>query len=332
MSGLYDFPKFPLPQQVGPFRVEKMLSDDGNMARIFEGKTVGGRRIAVKIARSDDPTYTNLIRDEVEQLFDLRHPGIVHIYPINLPDSRKVVSVGRASGLAPHFKGFAPWYYAMELINGGSMERHRKRGTFINYPHEWKVELLYQLAVILKYLHGVGVAHRDLNMNNIMFRTPPAPNKAPEPVLIDFGLSAYYNREPHVRAGTISYVSPDRVESLKGIKAHYRTSLKSDIDHRPADVWALGVMIYELLLGKHPFEPFKNEDDLAVNILHKPVTPLNMPELDRILLGKPETTNSISNDRLEGMLSKVRENRLKIDDVITLIDTETPFLPPRIAV
>ena len=318
MANGFKFPKLPPGCRVGAFILGEQLSSDGNMARIYRAFTRDNRRcpVAVKIARSDDETFDKLLRTEAEMLVNLRHPGIVHIYPIQL--DQQVIYIGRSRHLAQYFNGRPPWYYAMEILSGGSVESHYRSRQFRALPLEWKLELIYQVAVVLDYLHSAGIAHRDLKMANVVFRRPPGEFEAPQPVLIDFGIAAKHRWRPMEKAGTLSHLSPERVEDVMGVRArNYRTT-DGSINHLPSDVWALGVMSYEILTGQYPFEPYKSAEELADNILNRnppSLVPKTPPEVERIVFG---------------MLAKVREQRPPISEVIRMLDTKTPFLPPRV--
>jgi serine/threonine protein kinase len=324
-----DFPNIRPGEKIGPFTIEDLLSKEGNMSRLFIAKNENNRPVALKIARSDDQLFTNFIQDEVAQLSKIRHPNIVHLYPINLAKNRKVY-IARGVNLAPLFGGNAPWYYAMEMINGKSMHFHRE--TLSKYPMEWRVELLYQISLGIHYLHNKQVAHRDLKPDNIIFRTEPNIRalQRPDPVLVDFGIASRHNETPHVFAGTLRYAAPEVVERLMNIRANYRTTMSQQANHLMADVWAFGVMAYELMTGRHPFEPYSNDEELAARILHSPPTPMHgtPQEIQRIILGDPNSPDQFGGLRW-GMLSKVREDRPETDMVLQHFDIETPYQPPR---
>jgi serine/threonine protein kinase len=326
-----DFPHIPAGVTVGPFRIEKLLSKDGNMSRVFVASTESGRPVALKIARSDNPIFTNFIKDEVAQLSKIRHPNVVHLYPIPL-GANKVVYIAKGVSLSHLFEGVAPWYYAMEMINGGSMYAYSD--ALVRYPIEWRIELLYQIALTIHYLHRKGIAHRDLKPDNLVFRTPLNRNGGqlmrPDPVLVDFGIAARHNEDPQLFTGTLRYAAPEVVERLTGMRAHYRTTMTAQADHLAADVWSFGVIAYELLTGTHPFAPYKTDEQLAEKILHSvPTVARGVPdEIFRILLGDPRNRDNFGGLK-GGMLSKVRDDRPDIEQVIQLLDTETPYLPPR---
>ncbi|MCB9453086.1 MAG: serine/threonine protein kinase [Anaerolineaceae bacterium] len=300
------------------------------MSRVFVAVNEQGKRIAIKIARSDNPTYTNFLKEEVAQLRKTRHPNVVHIYPISLVPQQHVVYIARGTNLAPRFGGDAPWYYAMEMIEGGSMFAHRD--NLLRFPIDWRIELAYQIALGIHYLHSEGIAHRDVKPDNVVFRHQPNPVQIerPDPVLVDFGIASRHNEDPLIFSGTLRYAAPEVVERLTGMKAHYRTTQTAQVDHCPADIWAFGVVIYELLTGRHPFEPFQNDDNLAEKILHSIPSP--MPgvheSIQRLVLGDPNQKDTFGGLR-GGMLSKVREDRPDIGFVVQHLDTETLYLPPR---
>jgi len=327
------FPNFPLPQTVGIYQVNRVLSKDGNMSRIFEAFNPDGQRVALKIARADDPTFNNLLSQEIGVLEKIRHPGVVHIYPIRFPNNPHVGYRARASSLEPYFGGKKPWYYVMEFLNGGSLEDNfaHGNGPIAHFPNAWKMELVYRIGLALHHIHSRKTAHLDVNMKNVVFRTKPDPRTLPDPVLIDFGLTEQYDKEPLANAGTLAYASPDRVERLRSIRAKYLTTTapRDQFDHRAADVWSLGVIAYELLTGKSPFDPIRDEDELARNILHKPIPSTGDLRMDTLLIGDPATTDDKQNRR-NGMLSKVREHRLPIMDVLSMLDVYSPYPPPRV--
>jgi len=94
-----------------------------------------------------------------------------------------------------------------------------------------------------EYLHARGIAHRDIKPNNILFRRPV--QEGIEAVLVDFGL-AQRQRARGLEAGTLLYMAPEQIEQERGGTARP--------DPRPADIYALGVVLYRMVTGRLPFE------------------------------------------------------------------------------
>lgn len=311
---------FPPNTQVGPFLLQRELSNEGNTAWVYLAVTSESpvRQVVLKIARADGEfklICERFLRHEAEVLTDYRHPGIVRIYPIYFHG--RSFYVGKASALAQYLNNEAPWYIALERLAGGSLEDHRQRVA--NYPLEWKVELIYQVATILDYLHMRKLAHLDLKPSNILFRATPRPDQLPQVVLIDFGIAEKRALDAEFKAITPPYGSPERIEEVTGERASYRTTQTQEINHTPSDVWSLGVISFELLTGHYPFKNTQRKTALAQSIFND--VPPSMRKW-----GVPTELERLIND----MLSKIREQRPEIDQVIRRIDTDLPIRPPRL--
>lgn len=300
---------------IGPFRLENPVSERGGMASVYEASVVdantperNGKRVALKIARqggSNDHIFETLLRQETEMLNGLRHPGVVRIVPIEQFNRRQLVA--RASKLPG-----APWYFAMELLSRYSMTDVIPQQR--RYSLLWRVDLLYQIAIILEFLHQREIAHRDLKPENILFRTPPNPKETPSPVLIDFGLGLKRQIAPDVQAATITHASPERVYHL--MQAGYR-STDVNFDHLPADIWALGVIAYELLTGYYPFGQGDPRTVLSQRILN---------EMPPRMQGVPLELEKL----VAYMLDKRPQNRPKISQVIHMLEHKIELIAPRI--
>ena len=318
--------KFPTGTEVGAYKLIREISDSGNMAWVYEAAAINNpdRRVAIKITRSDhaDPNIVaNLLVNETRILQDYKHPGIIHLYPI-LEGGRPIFN-GRAPSLKRYFND-SPWYYVMEMLRGGSLEALSESGRLTQLSIEWKLELLYQILLSLDYLHLRNFSHRDIKMDNIVLRNTPSENQLPQPVLIDFGIAGKKNltkNSQHFGANTFTYASPEYLEELTGHKPKgYRTTLNHEVDNRPSDIWALGVVAYKTFCGKLPFEYTGDKDALILNILNIPSKPLHTVS---------RTPKSISS-LVEKMLIPIRENRPTAAQVIRMIETETEFMPPRL--
>lgn len=248
-------------QRFGSFSVLRPLSDGGGMAMVYEAvveddkhPSPTGKKIALKVARTDGhpEVFEALMKRETNQLQQLRHPGIVRICPVSI--GGKVPEqhwYGR--GEAPNYD----LYFAMELLTGGSLAQFL--GQPINklreFGLEWRVELIFQLAQTIDYLHMRGVAHRDLKPENVMFRVPPLPNMMPQPVLIDFGLTQKTElrkemaTRQQVRAATVAYASPAWIDA----RLNGRSSTKVQPDPAAFDMWSLGMVAYQTLNVRYAF-------------------------------------------------------------------------------
>jgi len=244
-------------KRIGPFEIEAPLHE-GGMGILYLARDVQrGMRVVVKVSRHSEKIrpeerefYETALQGEVEILRDLHHPHIVRLYPIRAEDGEglvggtRVVYIRRAIELPGQ-----PWYFAMEYLGGGSLENLLKERQRL--PIEVAVEIGYQVAMALEYMHQRGIAHRDIKPQNILFRRPV--REGIEAVLVDFGL-AQRQRARGLEAGTLLYMAPEQIEAEKGEGARP--------DPRPADIYALGVVLYRMITGRLPFEG-RNRDQLT---------------------------------------------------------------------
>lgn len=233
----------PAGSQFGRFTIEGELGA-GGMGRVYRAHDPTlNRPVAIKVLRDASPAARNRLLAEARSASGLNHPNICTIY-----------EVGDVGGVP---------FIAMELVVGqplSSLLATHGRSTH----HARRLGL--QVVAALAHAHERGIVHGDLKPQNVLV-TPAGTIK-----LLDFGLArtldpaslesitqAGTTRVPDEIAGTLPYMSP---ETLRGAPL------------RPAaDVWALGVLLYEMAAGGRPFSG-PTTFDLADGILHSPPAPL----------------------------------------------------------
>jgi serine/threonine protein kinase len=207
-------------ERLGSYRIESILGS-GAMGVVYRGtneKT--GREAAVKVV-SGDYAPGGKIRDrferEAEILQQFRHPNIV-----------RFLAVGRFRGTS---------YIAMEYVQGDTLEKViQERG---HLPWREVVNLAIQMCAALHYAHEHGIVHRDLKPSNLMVTTDG------DIKLTDFGIAKDLDATALTATGrtlgTAAYMSP---EQIRGTPA---------VSHK-TDLYALGILLYQMLAGKAPFE------------------------------------------------------------------------------
>jgi hypothetical protein len=209
----------------------------GGMADVYLGEHLTLHRpVAVKILNahfSEDPYLLARFQTEARAVAALRHPNILQVFDFDVIDGRP--------------------YIVMEFINGFSLEGYLEelRQRSILMQPEQVASLIRPLAAALDYAHEQGVLHRDIKPANVMLRCsgpfPEEPAPLPAnctPVLMDFGLARIGHNPGQTTPGTImgtpAYMSPEQAQG-------------QEIDGR-SDVYSLGVMAYQMLTGRPPFE------------------------------------------------------------------------------
>lgn len=192
----------------------------GGMACVYAARQAGlGRIVALKALPEGRGGIAGLemrFLREAQTAARLRHPNIVGVHDF-----------GRADGQV---------YFTMDYIDGGDLAR-RLRETHFS-PRE-AASLIHKVAGALAYTHGEGVLHRDLKPSNILM-------EGDEPRLADFGLAAQLEPGGDLTAvtgvlGTPHYLAP---EALRGGSAALSAA---------SDIYALGVILYEMLTGRTPY-------------------------------------------------------------------------------
>ncbi|MFN8460067.1 MAG: serine/threonine-protein kinase, partial [Anaerolineae bacterium] len=218
---------------LGKYHVVDRLGQ-GGMADVYKAYQPGlARYVAVKVIHGnliDNEEFIERFEGEAMAVASLRHPNIVQVFDFDREDEL--------------------YYMVMEFVDGPTLEAELKARQERQelYPLAETVTLFKALADAIDYAHSRGVIHRDLKPGNIMF-TPRR-----RVVLTDFGIArvAHGPRYTTTNAviGTPAYMSP---EQAQGERVDSRT-----------DIYSLGVILYELVTGRIPFE-----GDNAIAIIMK---------------------------------------------------------------
>jgi serine/threonine protein kinase/Tol biopolymer transport system component len=237
------------------YRIVRRLGG-GGMGEVFLAEdTQLGRRVAVKILPhrlTSDPSLVARFRQEARAASALNHANIVTIY-----------EVGESEGT--HF-------IATEYVEGVTLREHMSRSPLTVGE---VLDIAAQIAAALSKAHGAGVVHRDIKPENVMVDDE---NHAK---VLDFGIAKLVEQStesaneaptalkvetrPGAVMGTAHYMSPEQARALR------------DVDAR-TDVWSLGVVLYEMLAGRLPFEG-ETPSDVMVAILNK--APVSLARFNR---------------------------------------------------
>ena len=243
-----------LPRTLGRYRLDELVGT-GGFGQVWKGFDPELQRtVAIKVPRPDriaSPDQSDKFLEEARKVAQLKHPGIVPVY-----------DVGRDGD----------WLFIVsDFIDGGNLADRIAQAR-----PDWResARLMAEVADILQYAHDQGFVHRDIKPANILL------DGQGKPYLADFGIAISGNQEKPGgtgTAGTLAYMSPEQV-----------TEGLSRIDLR-ADIYGLGVVLYELLTSRKPFAA-NNPVDLRSAILsQQPMPPRTIDasipvELDRICL------------------------------------------------
>ncbi|MBI2565433.1 MAG: protein kinase, partial [Candidatus Schekmanbacteria bacterium] len=241
MSGIsYDSPVRALPATIGEYPVVRFLGE-GGMGRVYlVSDPHSGADCALKWLHRTEPRHALRFRREFNTLARLRHPGVIQVGGWGIMDQRPFFTMEYVEGVDLRVAAGGP--------RGGDA---RPDAAAIGRA----VSLVRRLLEPLAYIHGQGVVHRDLKPANVWVR------RGDRICLMDFGLGLDVAAQTRITTsgftmGTPAYMSPEQ-------------ALGERVDYR-ADLYAVGVLLYELVAGELPF---RGETAIQVAIKHVHETP-----------------------------------------------------------
>jgi len=228
-------PEQRIGERIGPYRIESLLGQ-GGMGVVYRARQERpDRPVALKLIRGlVDPERARRLSLEAQALALLRHPGIVPLYE---------------QGRTPDG---VPWI-AMEWVSGIPLDQYVRQHQV---SRKTRLRLFLELCDAVAHAHLKGVIHRDLKPANVLICASPEPDRRRSSGsrigavrVLDFGLARFTGVDlalsaslthPGQTVGTVMYMSPEQARS-------------EEVDQR-TDVYALSVILYELLTGGRPFE------------------------------------------------------------------------------
>ena len=242
----------------GDCRVERLLGK-GGVGAVYLASAPGGEQYAMKVLRPDiansDPDYKKRFVHEAEVMMTLRHKNLVTVY-----DAGEDPEMGMC-------------YIVMEYMPGGSVkDRLCEHGAM---PVPEAISIAAQIADALGMAHFHGVIHRDVKPDNILFSADGVPKLSDLGVakLLRGGGGDGTETMQGVIIGTPAYMAPEQILD------------SSHIDER-ADIYSLGVALYEMLTGKRP-----NDGSTVMGMLAKAVKGDPLPDVRTM---RPEVSASVA--------------------------------------
>jgi serine/threonine protein kinase len=227
--------------QIGYFTIGQLIGE-GGMGTVYQAYKIGSKdRLAIKVLRPElaqDAEYRQRFEREANILQALKHPNIV-----------PVRAWGEENGLM---------YIVMDFIPGLPLETLRRE----NFTPMRALEILTPVAQALDYAHAHGVVHRDVKPGNIIVL---GSSQTLSVYLLDFGLGKAYTSlsltQADITLGTPQYMAPEQAlgDPVTGL----------------TDIYSLGVVTYELLLNRLPFDGASPEEIAIKQIDEHPPLPSN---------------------------------------------------------
>lgn len=234
----------------GKYQVLEQVGE-GGFGRVYRGfDPVLKREVAIKTCHLHSPDLKERFIREAEIAASLRHPGIVTVFDF-----------GEENGVP---------YLVQEFLTGEDLEHMVERGEPAGLDH--RVWILRQAGEALQYAHAQGVVHRDVKPANIRVEADGSVR------LMDFGIAKLVQTDRKLTQmgfslGTVGYLSPEQL-------------LGREVDHR-ADVFSFGVLAYEVLTGRKPFE-----GDSVTAVLYA-IAHADPAPLDAVVPGVPRRLSGV---------------------------------------
>lgn len=246
----------------------------GGMAVVYKARCHRlNRFVAVKILKTDlaqDAEFRRRFHDESQAVAMLSHPNIVAVYDVSHSDDLD--------------------YIVMELIDGITLKQYmQKKGTPLNWREA--LHFITQIVRALSHAHSRGIIHRDIKPHNIMVLRDGSVKVS------DFGIaritSAHQSTLTQEALGSVHYISPEQARG-------------SHIDAR-SDIYSAGVVLYEMITGRLPFE---GDSPVAVAIQHINSIPLSPRELN------PDIPEALEEITMKAMAPNADERYLNADAML----------------
>ena len=207
------------------------LVGEGGMADVYRAMDVlDNRMVAVKILKkeySESEEFQRRFRNESKAIAMMSHPNIVKIYDMGFSDKMQ--------------------YIVMEYIDGITLKEYIDSEKVLN----WKdaVHFVIQILRALQHAHNRGIVHRDIKPQNIMLLTDGTIK------VMDFGIAKFAREESRTATdqaiGTVHYISPEQA--------------RGDAIDAKSDIYSVGVMFYEMLTGRKPFD---TDNPVSIAVMH----------------------------------------------------------------
>ena len=238
------------------YKIESLLGQGGMSAVYLATDQNLQRKVAVKLIHphlSDDADFLRRFRQEAQAVAQLNHNNIYHVHDFDYDGTH--------------------YYMVMEYVRGQTLEQHLARfaDSERRLTISSTIKVMSQICDAVDYAHRRGMIHRDLKPSNVMIADKG------RPILMDFGIAKLLGQRAHTSAGstvgTAAYMSPEQARS-------------DAIDHR-SDIYALGVILYEMITNQRPFS-----GETAMSVMYKHVNE-PPPRLSEIDPDRPEALETI---------------------------------------
>ena len=222
----------------GRYEIQEIIGV-GGMAVVYKAyDNIDDRIVAVKILKEEflaNEEFRRRFKNESKAIAVLSHPNIVKVYDVSYGDRIQ--------------------YIVMECVDGITLKEYIQQQGVINYKEA--VFFVTQILRALQHAHDKGIVHRDIKPQNIMLLENGAIK------VTDFGIARFSRSETRTMTdstiGSVHYISPEQA--------------RGDITDDKADIYSVGVMLYEMLTGKRPFESDNTVSVAIMQLQQDPVKP-----------------------------------------------------------